>query len=705
MSSHFPVARIGRLWPKKGWLATDLGKRIVLGVALVILMAIPLSVRVIPLGFDEGTPAPRTFRAPRSIQYVDRAATEALQQSAADAVQPIYIFDDKARMRARQGIVEFFATVSSLKQSAEATVQSDFVYEEYGSQLESATIEAVLDLPPPSVDVVARNVETLVSGILSARIAEGDLASARAQLAASAELVPLTLAERYAVISVGSDFLSPTFVVDSAATERLREEALERVSPVVTVVQEGQNIVERGDIVSADDVELIRTLGGLDQGVDAASVIAGIVLMTLLIVTAGGYIAAYERATWNRMRDLLLLSTLLLGMAYATRLTGLLAPEVSPYVMPVPLAAVFATILIGAGPAIVLTVLTTVAALLLGFSGGVQVVASMLASMAAIVGFVGITHRRQLFTVGAFLVGLLGVVSFGASLASGATFPQSLGSGAYGLIGGGVTAVLMIALLPVLEYLFGITSDVSLLELANPGHPLMKRLMTEAPGTYSHSVMTANLAETAAEAIGANPLLARAGAYFHDVGKLARPQFFVENQAGGSNPHDQTAPSLSARLITAHVREGVALAQEHRVPPEVVQIIREHHGDSIVSYFYDKATKEGQPVLEADFRYDGKRPSSREAALVMLADAAEAAARTVHNPTPDRIAEALRDIVRSKMDDGQLDVTSLTLKDLETIVAVYSRILASVYHPRIAYPPVTQGRGRYGSQNREPQGS
>lgn len=577
--------------------------------------------------------------------------------------------------------------------------------ERFGGRVDTATIDAVLVLPPESLDVVARNVETLVAGIMSARIQEGDLASARTQLARSAELVALSLPERFAVISVGNAFLKPTFVIDEAATTRAREEAVGRVSPVVIVVQEGENIVEHGDVVDAHDLELVRTLGGLDQGVNAASVIAGVVLMSLLIVVTGVYLAAYEQRTWGRLRDLLLLSALLIGMAYATRLIALLVPELSPYVMPVPLSAVLATMLVGAGPAVVVTLLTTVAGLLLGFSGGVQVVAALLASLAAVAAVAGISQRSHLFYISGFLVALLGVVSFGASLASGASLGQALEAGGYGLIGGLTTAVLMLAIVPLLEFVFGVTTDVTLLELANPGHPLMKRLMTEAPGTYSHSVMTANLAETAAEAIGANPLLARAGGYFHDVGKMVRPHFFVENQAGASNPHDSASPALSARVITAHVREGVDLAQRYRVPPEVVDIIREHHGTSVVTYFYDKAAQKGDAVLEADFRYDGKRPTSREAALVMLADAAEAAARTVEKPTPDRIESALRKIIRARIEDGQLDDTELTLNDIGRITKVYARILASVYHPRIAYPEPEARKESDARERRQPQGA
>lgn len=692
MPRRFLITRLKSVWPSRGWLSTQTGRRQLYGIVLIALAAAPLAVRVVPLGLEEGRPAPRTFRAPRSIQFVDQAATDALKTTAANAVEPVYVFDEAARSDARSAIVGFFSAASSARvtYSTDTTAQVASLVANYGSHVDTDVAEAVTALPDASLQVVARNVEALVSGIMSGRIAEGDLAAAANQLANSADLISLTLAERHAVVAVGQSFLAPTLVVDEAATARARDDARGRVAPVVIVVQEGQNIVEKGDIVTSEDIELVRSLGGLERGVGVWSVLAGIAAMSVLIAAAGAYLMTYEPRVWGRMRDLLLLGTLLLGMMYVTRLISLLAPELSAYLMPVALAPILATLLVDGHSAVVLTVLTTVAALLLGYAGGVQVVATLIASLTAIVVVNGISRRSQLFSVGVFLVGLMGVASFIASLASGTPVVGALVSGAYGMAGGLGTAVLAIGLLPFFEFVFGVTTDITLLELGSPGHPLMRRLMTEAPGTYSHSVMAANLAESAAEAVGANGLLARAGAYFHDVGKIRRPAFFVENQAGGTNPHDTTDPALSARIITAHVREGVELATEYGLPPEVVDIIAEHHGTSVVSYFYDKASKGGTTVHEADFRYEGRRPTSREAALVMLADAAEAAVRTVDTPTPERIERMLRAVVRTKVDDRQLDASALTMADLERIVGIYTRILASYYHPRIEYPePVT----------------
>jgi putative nucleotidyltransferase with HDIG domain len=261
-----------------------------------------------------------------------------------------------------------------------------------------------------------------------------------------------------------------------------------------------------------------------------------------------------------------------------------------------------------------------------------------------------------------------------------------------GLAGGLVAVLLAFILLPVIGRFSGIASDYKLLELSNPGSPLLRDLMAQAPGTYSHSVMAGSLAERAASEIGANPLLARVGAYYHDIGKMVRADFFVENQAGRTNPHDIASPTQSAFVITAHVREGAELARKHRLPDPVIDIINQHHGTSLVTCFYEKARQGDGPVLEADFRYDGERPTSQEAALVMLADVSEAAARTVTRPSEERLRSTIRRVVEAKVADGQLKESHMTQGDLDRTIDVYATMLMSVYHARVEYPEDAHAR-------------
>lgn len=293
---------------------------------------------------------------------------------------------------------------------------------------------------------------------------------------------------------------------------------------------------------------------------------------------------------------------------------------------------------------------------------------------------------------GMVAAGILVGAILAVSGATGALEGDTVSAMLFGMLGGSIVLVVAFLLLPLIGRFGGIASDFRLLELSNPGAPLLRDLMTAAPGTYSHSIMTGSLAERAAIEIGANGLLARVGAYYHDIGKSVRPNFFVENQTDDGNPHDIASPAQSAIVITAHVRDGEELARRANLPREVVDIIRQHHGTSLVACFYEKARKGDGAVIEADFRYDGERPSTPEAALVMLADVSEAAARTVHDPSEERLLSTVRRVVDGKAADGQLRDSSLSQVDIDRTVRVYARMLASVYHSRVEYPDDVEAR-------------
>lgn len=299
------------------------------------------------------------------------------------------------------------------------------------------------------------------------------------------------------------------------------------------------------------------------------------------------------------------------------------------------------------------------------------------------------TAAALLAVTGGAAAVLAGATAAGlADLARGETLEQSIATGAlFGTVGALVAGLVVFALFPLFQRLVGMREDVQLLHAASPMHPLLKRLMAEAPGTYMHSLAAANLAEAGAEAIGADPLLSRVGAYYHDIGKLLRPCFFFENQEG-RNPHDIARPTISATIITAHVREGLELAEQYGLPQPVCDIVREHHGTTLVRYFYHRATQEDAGVYEADFRYQGGRPTSKEAALVMLADGSEAMVRALGDPTRASVERAVRTVIDERRADGQLDESGLTDEDLALLVTTFRRMLMSLYHLRCEYPTV-----------------
>ena len=298
-------------------------------------------------------------------------------------------------------------------------------------------------------------------------------------------------------------------------------------------------------------------------------------------------------------------------------------------------------------------------------------------------------QQRTTTLLAGLIMGVSNMIStFAVGLVNNNNLMNVLGMAEWAAGSSILASILCIAIMPLLEWMFNVVTPSKLIELSNPNQPLLRRLLLEAPGTYHHSIIVANLAEAAANEVGANALLARVGAYYHDVGKLKRPGYFKENQMG-DNPHDRTDPRVSTAILTAHPRDGAQMAKNERIPDAIVDIIRSHHGDSPVLYFYNKSRQEnGDDVNIDDFRYDGPRPASREAAIVMLADTVEAAARSMPNPDADKLNTLIRSLVRQKLEDGQLDHCELTFADLDRICSSFLTVLSGVFHERIEYPSV-----------------
>ncbi|MDF1541676.1 MAG: HDIG domain-containing protein [Anaerosomatales bacterium] len=685
-----------RVRPSAGRFGRRRIRRAILAVSTAVLVTFPLVLQTPPVGLVEGEPAPRTFRANRTVQFVDEEATDFARTQAAASVESVTVFDPGVVAEARGDVAATFELLRLNRplMSEEPTVTVQSLFTRF-PQYEQEWVEALLEADELEFGRAERAAEQLATTVLTRRFDAQEKDAVLEQLRESAGSLALARPVREAVAGMVEQSVRPTLTVDEAATEAARTAAAEGIDPVVIIKLAGENIVQRGEIVTAEQLEIIRRLGLLDQGGSLQSLLALMLLAGIAAAAAVAYMWRFERAVFDNTRDLALISVLIVGALWTTRAILWFFPEVSVYLLPVPLTAMLATVLINARIGLVTAVVTAVGGVLLGFTGGSSMVAMLVWSTLSVVAMSFMTQRSRLFYVGMFLVGSGASLAWLATLAAGAPPGEALSAAANGALGGLFSAVLGYGLLPFFETVFRVTTDIRLLELASPGHPLMRRLMVEAPGTYSHSVITGNLAEAGAEAIGANPLLARVGAYYHDVGKIRRPGFFVENQAGADNPHDETTPSLSAIIITAHVREGLELAREHRLPPEIIDIIEQHHGDSLVSYFYNKATQSEGSVAEADYRYAFSRPQSREAALVMLADSAEAAVRAVKKPTLPRVEAAVRRVVDGKVADGQLHDSDLTLADVDRIVQVYSTMLVSIYHPRIEYPEAMPRRSEY----------
>ncbi|HEY0351772.1 MAG TPA: HDIG domain-containing protein [Gemmatimonadales bacterium] len=493
-------------------------------------------------------------------------------------------------------------------------------------------------------------------------------------------------------------FYHPTIVVDPLVTAARRQQLRGSVDPLKYSVRTGERIVRAGEPVTEEARAKLLTL--LDEhrrrgtGGLAVRSAAGTLLYNAMVLSAFWLlIMFYRRESYNHLREMVFFGAL---FALVVLLTAGLASVFPgrPELVPIPFVAILVTMLyngwIGVFAAVTLAILLDGQwalresyTLFFGLVGGV----------AGAIGIRVVRRRRHLYvTIGVVAgAGILATIAVG--LTQGWTSSTIVGSCLLDLVIALASAALAMILMPMAESATRITTDLTLLELSDLGRPLLRRLALEAPGTWAHSLAMASLCESACNIIGANGLLARVGCYYHDIGKLASPGHFVENQGGGPNPHDQMSPQLSAHIIQSHVADGLALADAAALPEVVKAFIPEHHGTTYITYFLSRARgndPEGR-VDPADFRYPGPRPQSAETAVAMLADSAEAAIRVLNNPTPEAVRSAIEHLVQQKMGSGQLDDAPLTLRDLDRIKREFARVMSGTYHKRIGYPRPSGG--------------
>jgi putative nucleotidyltransferase with HDIG domain len=488
----------------------------------------------------------------------------------------------------------------------------------------------------------------------------------------------------------------PTLRMDVAATEAARQAARDAVNTVARDVIRGERVITARERLRDEDIDRLRAyrtrlaeLGRTDRGLIHVLRVAGAVLLNLLVLFAlGTTLFLYKRDVYRDARHLLLLSAMLLGVTAAAGV--IVRGEGAAALIPIAFPALVTAVLWDGRLAFAYTLLIVIllsgqteiagSARLLLFAGGAAAALSVRA----------VRRRAQALVLGLIIAGAYAVASIGLGLVLDWTVADVVRSAIWGMVGGLACAVFALGLLPAFEVWTGITTDQTLLELADLNRPLLKRLSLEAPGTYAHSINVANLAEAAARAVSANPLLVRTGAYYHDVGKVLAPQFYVENQTRGRNPHDELDPATSAAIVRQHVVEGLRLAEQAKLPAIVKTFIAEHHGTQRIGFFFDRA-REQNPGVEldpADFSYPGPRPRSIETAIVMLADSIESASKVLPDPSPESIRALVERIVEAKLVQHQLDEAPITLEHLRLIKDQFVVVLNGMYHHRLDYPPL-----------------
>ncbi|MFJ5715412.1 HD family phosphohydrolase [Neobacillus sp. NPDC093127] len=693
---------------------------IVLGAVLFTAMYSQVKPEKLDVGLF--SVADQTIRSPGTVE--DKKSTEKKRKEARDQVQPVYTLKNEYTQNRVDLITSIFSATTEV---------NDEIKEEIKKQEELATVEKPAKGEPSVSEKVTRLKAKLTSGVskdlpgqvfsslvqasndelsiakdltvtainnvMTKRIPGDEVENAKKRVEEELKYTSLNDSLGTAAIELGRYAVIQNEFYDPAATEDLRLQAAENVEHVK--ILQGQIIVEEGKLINQDIYQQLKLVGLLNNEKSFKPFIGLVVLIIIILSAVYYYFYQMKSLPEQRQTFLLLYGIIFILSILIMKLVSLLQIfnyAGIGYLFPAAMGGMLIKILIDEKLAILTAIIMAVCGSVLfnegvtgtlNFSEGIYILFS---ALAGILFLSGQNHRSKILQAGsiASLVNLLTIVAL-------MFLPNGQFSGIeYGyylitaLVSGIGSAVLTIGLLPFLEASFGILSTMRLIELSNPNHPLLRKILMEAPGTYHHSVMVANLAESACEAIGANGLLARVGSYYHDIGKTKRPNFFIENQMHHDNPHDRLPPDKSSHIILAHVTDGSAILKNYHMPKEIIDIAEQHHGTTLLKFFYHKALQSDAETKESDFRYPGPKAQTKESAIVGIADSVEAAVRSLSQPTPELIESLVNKIVADRLQDGQLNECDITIKEIETVAHTLCETLKGIFHSRIEYPEMTK---------------
>jgi putative nucleotidyltransferase with HDIG domain len=719
------VGRKDRERPEHGFFF----RRAALGVSTFVV----LSVLVTPSQFfrrpalEEGALAKADITAPYKFAVEkDRATLRHEQDEAAARVLPVFRENPHIAGIAQDELREFFVIIRQLADTyaAKSGREREAFLDELSIALSRETLVFLMEADPETVSTVRTRatelLETLFEeGIIDAaelerrglgktatlvqreveaeevvnadEILSPSAAAGRARSLASKDS-SLSAEEARAVAEVVALNVRPNLLFDEGETERRRRASREAVDPVATWVEENEKIVERNKVITRDQ---IRAVDALYSGRTVKNLVTSLggrsLLVALVFAVLGIFFYRYRPGPWRQMRYWWMVAIILAASCFVSRLLGLLLVNFSPlavYVFAACLGAMLITLLVDVGFGFVVAISLSV---LSGIMAGAAFRPAIMALSAAAVSvfLVARIRRRSDFYrvfIGIALAAAVAAVGFGlVDMAPWREVGEEIWWGA--VLAAASVAVLAI-LLPLFEMTFDVVTDLKLLELADLNQALLRKLLLEAPGTYHHSVVVGNLGEVAAGAAGANPLLARVAAYYHDIGKLRAPAYFAENTGSEGVRHEHLSPQMSSLVVASHTKQGAKIAEEAGLPQAIIDAIAEHHGTSLISFFYQEALKldEHKVLAEDDFRYPGPKPRSKVSAIVMLADAVESASRSLEDPTPTSIRSMVEKIVNARLEDGQLDECELTLAEIHLVKENLIKALNSIFHIRPTYP-------------------
>jgi len=675
-------------------------KRRISLIIFFLFIAIILTFNFFPnqIDLEIGEVSTTDIVAPRTVTFIDQEKTEQLRELAVESSSKVYEEDQSVNRMILNNIDQLFNVVLNTKTRIQSSnggqINNQFLNEiksnnnleisnENLSLLIKTEVEKINELHDVSTDIMEE--------ILQERIFPENIIEVRNRINQLALETNFNREYRLVLVNILTKHVEPNMILNLEATEQRQQEALREVEPVKRTVLKGENIIRKGDIVTQDDIQVLEALGLRKPRINFVNLMGVLITLSSLLLLLGYYIKHYQNEVWKNINQLILIETLVILVVLLAKIISIFQPSYMVYLVPTAIASILITVLINTQIALIVTAFIS---FLIALVFGNLYITAAVAFVGGLVGIISVSNvnqRSDLIKAG-FNVSLSLVVFIAGLTLMNLTndWIELLWAVGMGVLNGIFVAILANGLLPYLENIFDLTSSVKLLELSNPSHPLLKRLLVEAPGTYHHSIIVGNLAENAADRIGADSLLTRVGAYFHDIGKLKRPYFFSDNQFGGENPHDKTSPNLSALIIKSHVKDGLEMADKYNLPKAIKDIIQQHQGTGLISFFYKQAVEKNKhgDIKESDFRYDGPKPQTKEAALIMLADTVEAAVRSknFNKNNHNRIELFVKELIREKLNDRQLDDSPLTLHELDEIADSFVQILTGIYHKRIEYP-------------------
>lgn len=689
----------------RSFLKSNTLKRIVVNIVGVIVILFMVLAAVTPIRYNLRVGMVPTHTISASKDVIDEISTEKNRKIAAESVAPTYKLQEGVTEKVLNKLEliknELFAVIQYAKTLEDYSPDRRYTKEEldYASDmlsdisLRSFQLQSLMNTSEEDFNTLFGSLKDTITNTMQGSVSEGQENSAINSIVSiigySTEINVL----QNVALPVLKEVIMPNMVIDNEATELARNAAMDDVDPVI--YKQGQNIVVRGEgRIKENQIKMLDSLGLLDTDTTDYKTYAGATIIVFLSLLG-------LMLCLNNLDKNVFLDTKRLIIIYLVMLVGLLFSILAKiigyiYAAPMLFVSIIISASVGYRPALLASAAFSAIASFMLAIGGHNTAAdacfmfiSGIASGTVSALMLKDNSRRTHVLMAGFtgsVISALTVIAAGMMVSNdtGLIFSNA----AWSSMGGIISTLISIGLQPLLETLFNLPTQSRLIDLCNPKQPLMNRLLTEAPGTYHHSLVIANLAEACAEKVGANPYLARAGGYYHDIGKLKRPKYFKENQINQENILNENEPQVSATIITAHIRDGLVYAKQHRLPVELQNIIAEHHGNSLVMYFYSKAVLQDgkENVNEDDYRYDGVPPKSAEAAIVMLCDTIEAAVRSLKQPSMEEIEEFTFKLIQQKIEDGQLRNAPLTMDDLHDIAESCAKVLYGVFHERVEYP-------------------